>query len=106
MLKAVGQTAQLLFRPVLCEADARHEAKKPRRTRAYRPARRSTATTAANLAVNPSTGEPATNIPPDPAFADIKSTQPPYDNPKKDGPLAAARRQGGALRARTVGADG
>ena len=41
------------------------------------------ATTAANLDVNSSTGASA-NIPPDPAFADFKSTQPLYDNPKKE----------------------
>jgi preprotein translocase subunit SecD len=82
VLKAVGQTAQLLFRPVLCETTVGTKLKSygskklPACGAEY-------ATTAANLDVNTSTGD-TTQIAPDPAFANIKSTQPLYDNPKHE----------------------
>ncbi|MCU1680152.1 MAG: protein-export rane protein SecD [Amycolatopsis sp.] len=82
VLQAVGQTAQLLFRPVLCQAAVGAHPKSygakplPACGAQY-------ATTAANLNVNPSTGN-SNQIQPDPAFATIKSTQPLYDNPKKE----------------------
>jgi preprotein translocase subunit SecD len=78
VLHTVGQTAQLLFRPVLCETtDATKKAvavaKIPACGAAYM-------TTAANLDVNTSTGNPTNNIGPDPAFETIKSTKPNDDN--------------------------
>jgi preprotein translocase subunit SecD len=80
LIHLIGTTAQLYFRPVLCGAPA------------YSPPPRGTtpptqlvcnpqyATTAANLNVNPSTGNPA-NIPPDPTFNNVPSTLPERDNP-------------------------
>ncbi|HTB09633.1 MAG TPA: protein translocase subunit SecD [Acidimicrobiales bacterium] len=84
VLAIVGQTAQLLFRPVLCEAEV--GAKKSLKYVA--PGKLPTCgaqyqTTAANLAVNTSTQEPTNSIPPDPAFTNIKSTEPKQDF-KKD----------------------
>ncbi len=81
VLKEVGQTAQLLFRPVLCEtgpasAKAVAVTTVPTCGSAYQ-------MTAANLAVNPSTGQPTNNIGLDPQYANIKSTQPQNDNPSQ-----------------------
>jgi preprotein translocase subunit SecD len=81
VLKAVGQTAQLLFRPVLCEATVGTHLKSYGKSLPACGAQY--ATTAANLDVNTSTGNPI-EIPPDPAFTNFKSTQPLYDNPKKE----------------------
>jgi preprotein translocase subunit SecD len=77
VLQAVGQTAQLLFRPVLCQtgpASAKAKATKvvPACASGYQ-------LTAANLAVNTSTGNPTNNIALDPAYSDIKTTQPQND---------------------------
>ncbi len=81
VLAAVGQTAQLLFRPVLCEAAVG--------TKLVSYAHKTLPTcaaqyqdTAANLAVNPSTGN-SNSIAPDPAFTNIKSTPPLDDVPGK-----------------------
>ncbi|MGD0054225.1 MAG: protein translocase subunit SecD [Acidimicrobiales bacterium] len=80
VLAAVGQTAQLLFRPVLCETTGAAKAAKVVKTL---PACGSQyETTAANLDVNTSTGNPTNNIAADPAYADIKSTLPQNDNRK------------------------
>ena len=80
VLAAVGQTAQLLFRPVLCETTG---AAKTAKVAKVLPACGSQyLTTAANLDVNTSTGEPTNNIAADPAYADIKSTLPQNDNRK------------------------
>jgi preprotein translocase subunit SecD len=82
VLKAVGETAQLLFRPVLCEAEVGTHLKSygskplPSCGAQYQ-------TTAANLDVNTSTGD-TNQIAPDPAFTNIKSTPALYDNPKKE----------------------
>jgi preprotein translocase subunit SecD len=78
VLKEVGQTAQLLFRPVLCETTV------DKVTKAVKPGKLPTCgaqymMTAANLAVNTSTQEPTNQIPPDPQFAGIKSTRPAQD---------------------------
>jgi len=78
VLATVGQTAQLLFRPVLCETTvatkkATHVATIPACAASYE-------TTPANLDVNTSTGLPTNNIPPDPAYEAIKSTPPNDDN--------------------------
>ncbi len=71
VLKAVGQTAQLLFRPVLCEASVGTKLVKkalPACAPQYQD-------TVANLNVNSSTGA-SNSVPPDPAFTNIKSTPP------------------------------
>ena len=82
VLKAVGQTAQLLFRPVLCTASL--GAKDKLVKKATLPSCGSQyATTEANLDVNSSTGASA-NIAPDPAFTNIASTKPLNDKPKQD----------------------
>ena len=60
VLKAVGQTAQLLFRPVLCEASA--PTKKARVVSTIPSCGSNYLMTAANLAVNTSTGLPTNNI--------------------------------------------
>jgi preprotein translocase subunit SecD len=81
VLAAVGQTAQLLFRPVLCEAEV---AAKGTKLKTYAPGKLPSCgseylDTAANLDVNVSTGEPQNSIPPDPTFTDIKTTPPGKD---------------------------
>jgi preprotein translocase subunit SecD len=72
ILQRVGQTAQLLFRPVLCEAgpaskNAKAVATMPSCGASYQ-------MTAANLNVNTSTGNPTNNIGLDPQYTNIKST--------------------------------
>jgi preprotein translocase subunit SecD len=74
----VGQTAQLLFRPVLCEATG--ATKKAVAVTTMPACGASYLDTAANLAVNSSTGNPTNNIAPDPSFAAITSTSPQNDN--------------------------
>jgi preprotein translocase subunit SecD len=81
VLETVGQTAQLLFRPVLCETTG--AAKKAKVVKTLPACGASYETTAANLDVDVSTGEPRNNIAADPAFTDIKSTLPQNDNRKK-----------------------
>ena len=74
VLAAVGQTAQLLFRPVLCEAGVGTKLVKhplPACAPQYQD-------TQANLNVNTTTGN-SVNIAPDPAFTDIASTKPAKD---------------------------
>ena len=75
VLQAVGQTAQLLFRPVLCEAAV---GAKLTATTSLPTCAPQYQDTAANLNVNTSTGNPV-NIAPDPAFTNIASTPPPKD---------------------------
>jgi preprotein translocase subunit SecD len=85
VLAIVGQTAQLLFRPVLCEAEVGAKSslkyvapgKLPACGAQYQ-------TTAANLDVNTSTQEPSNAIAPDPAFTDFKSTKPDQDFAKDE----------------------
>jgi preprotein translocase subunit SecD len=81
VLQAVGQTAQLLFRPVLCEASAGTKMKSigdkplPACAAAYQ-------TTEANLDVQPANnaaGFTGGNAAPDPAFTSIASTKPAND---------------------------
>src|SRR5665213_1189985 len=77
VLAAVGQTAQLLFRPVLCLASV--DAKpKPLGSATLPACGAQYAATAANLNVNVSTGS-STNLAPDPAFTNIASTTPKND---------------------------
>ena len=80
VLAAVGQTAQLLFRPVLCETPP--AAKDAKTTVAIPACGSSYAMTAANLNVNTSTGNPTNNIAADPAYEKIATTLPKNDNPK------------------------
>ncbi|HVA52589.1 MAG TPA: protein translocase subunit SecD [Acidimicrobiales bacterium] len=77
VLQAVGQTAQLLFRPVLCEAAV---GSKLVSTSTLPACAAQYQDTAANLNVNTSTSS-AANIAPDPAFTNIASTPPPKDLP-------------------------
>jgi preprotein translocase subunit SecD len=80
VLNSVGQTAQLLFRPVLCEAALGTKLVNPPKD--VLPACGSQyATTAANLDVNTTTGN-AANIPPDPQFTNFNSTAPRKDYAK------------------------
>jgi len=71
ILQLVGETAQLLFRPVLCEAT---EAKKTDAVAKLPSCGSSYLFSAANLDVNTSTGEPSNNISPDPSFSNIATT--------------------------------
>jgi preprotein translocase subunit SecD len=80
VLKAVGQTAQLLFRPVLCLATLGSKPK-PLGSATLPTCGASYATTEANLNVNTST-ENSAQLPPDPAFTNIASTKPKNDKPK------------------------
>ena len=82
VLQTIGQTAQLLFRPVLCYAP-NYSASTAKTTKAANkgklpPLPTSCGSqyrlTAANLDINTSTGEPANNIAADPTFAAYKST--------------------------------
>jgi preprotein translocase subunit SecD len=98
VLKAVGQTAQLLFRPVLCEAEA---ARAGTKLKYVAPGKLPSCgaqylDTAANLDVSTSTGEPQNTLSPDPAFSDIKPTTPAQDN-KNDEVLLPALGQKGVL---------
>ncbi len=72
ILQRVGQTAQLLFRPVLCEAGPASKSAKAVTTMPACGA--SYQMTAANLNVNTSTGNPTNNIGLDPQYTNIKST--------------------------------
>jgi preprotein translocase subunit SecD len=81
ILQLVGETAQLLFRPVLCEAT---EAKKTDAVAKLPSCGSSYLFSAANLDVNTSTGEPSNNISPDPSFSNIATTKPNKDNPKDE----------------------
>jgi preprotein translocase subunit SecD len=84
VLAVVGQTAQLLFRPVICQAGVGTKlaplGKKPL------PACASNyQMTEANLAVAPANnvaGFTSNNLPPDPAFTNVESTQPKSDLPQ------------------------
>ena len=90
VLASVGQTAQLLFRPVLCEATT---AKKVTAVATLPSCGSPYLMTAANLNVNTSTGF-TNQIPPDPAFAGIKSTPSNRDNPKDEVLLPALGQPG------------
>ena len=81
VLQEIGQTAQLLFRPVICETTAAAPKAVVRRTiPACQP---NYVLSAANLAVNTNTGNPTNNIPPDPQYANIASTPPNSDDPSR-----------------------
>jgi len=97
LIKLIGSTAQLYFRPVLCGAPAyTPPAKGKSPPSGALPSCGQYATTAASLNVNTTTGQPANNIPPNPAFAPYLSTLPANDNPKqtvllKADPLSGAQ---------------
>ena len=78
VLKAVGQTAQLLFRPVLCQTGPASKHAKP--VQVVPSCGSNYLMTAANLAVNTSTGSPTNNIGLDPKYANIASTSSQNDN--------------------------
>ena len=82
ILATIGQTAQLLFRPVLCQSS--NATPKAKTVTTLPACGAGYLMTAANLAVNPSTGSPTNNIPLDPQFASIKSTAPKLDNPQQE----------------------
>jgi preprotein translocase subunit SecD len=79
VLKVVGETAQLLFRPVLCQTGPASKTAKPATTVPACGAQYQM--TAANLAINTSTGQPTNNIGLDPQYASIKTTAPAKDKP-------------------------
>lgn len=84
VLKVVGQTAQLLFRPVLCQASVATKAVPLKRGQSLPSCAPQYQMTQANLAVtqaNNAAGFTSNNIPPDPTFATIKSTAPKNDLP-------------------------
>jgi preprotein translocase subunit SecD len=86
VLNEVGQTAQLLFRPVECQVT---EAKKVRTYTGTLPAcGASYALTESNLAVTPAPNTTAgynydSSIQPDPKYAEVASTTPAADDPTK-----------------------
>ncbi len=95
VLAAVGQTAQLLFRPVLCQVTQN------KKTVAYNgtwpPCSPQSALTAANLAVTPDNAggyTSNTRIPPDLKYAKYHFTLPPNDDPKKSVILPALNQPG------------
>jgi preprotein translocase subunit SecD len=78
VLAIVGQTAQLLFRPVLCQVT---QAKKTQQYSGTLPACGAQyLLSAANLNIN-SAGNPV-NVPPDPKYAKVASTLPANDKPE------------------------
>jgi preprotein translocase subunit SecD len=83
LIDLIGQTAQLYFRSVLCGAPAyTPPAKGKSPPSGPLPSCGQYATTAASLAINTTTGQPANNIPPNPAFAAYPATTAQNDNPK------------------------
>jgi preprotein translocase subunit SecD len=90
LIKLIGTTAQLYFRPVLCGAPAYTTPT----TSGALPSCGQYTTSAANLDVNTTSGQPANNIPPNPAFQHYKTTT--NDDPTKtvllpSDPLAGAQ---------------
>jgi preprotein translocase subunit SecD len=101
LIKLIGQTAQLYFRPVLCGAPpytAPAKGKSPP-SGPLPPCNPQYATTAANLRVTPSStatnGYTSNSIPPDPTFASIPSTAAEADNPDQTVLLPADPASGG-----------
>jgi hypothetical protein len=87
-------TGQFYIRPVLCGAPAYSPSASPKAARGPLPSCGPDATTATNLSVNTTTGQPSHDIPPAPAFASYPSTQ--NDNPRNvvllpDDPVAGAQ---------------
>ncbi|HVA71146.1 MAG TPA: protein translocase subunit SecD [Acidimicrobiales bacterium] len=84
VLQLVGETAQLLFRPVICQAAVGSKLA-PLGKKALPACGATYQMTEANLAVTPANnvaGFTSNNLPPDPAFTDLASTQPSSDLPK------------------------
>src|ERR1035437_6706968 len=82
ILADIGQTAQLLFRPVICQTSI--ATKKAKTVTSLPACGAGYVMSAANLAVDTNTGLPTNNIPLDPQFASIASTSPQVDNPKHE----------------------
>jgi preprotein translocase subunit SecD len=81
VLKQIGQTARMYFRPVQCYAYPqtlpKHAPKNftpPRTTQTIPPCNPQYTPTAANLNINTTTGQPQNNIPPDPSTASYPSS--------------------------------
>ncbi len=82
LIKLIGTTAQLYFRPVLCGAPAyTAPAKGKAPPSGPLPSCGQYATTAASLNVNTTSGIPGNNIPPNPAFASYPNTK--VDDPNQ-----------------------
>jgi preprotein translocase subunit SecD len=84
VLQLVGETAQLLFRPVICQAAVGTKLA-PLGKKALPTCAAAYQMTEANLAVTPANnvaGFTSNNLQPDPAFTDLASTQPSSDLPK------------------------
>ena len=97
LINLIGTTAQLYFRPVLCGAFPFSPPSRPTSQLACQP---QYMTTAANLNVNPNTGNPTANIPPDPSLNNVPSTPQGQDNPLNNVILPGAR--GGGIYSRYV----
>ena len=82
ILADIGQTAQLLFRPVICQTSI--ATKKAKTVTSLPACGAGYVMSAANLAVDTNTGLPTNNIPLDPQFASIASTSPKLDNSKHE----------------------
>jgi preprotein translocase subunit SecD len=87
VLARVGETAQLLFRPVLCEVAAASKTAKPIGNATMPSCGSAYAMTAANLAVTPAPSTTAgynmNTLGVDPAFANIATTTPAQDDKSK-----------------------
>lgn len=89
VLKTLGETAELLFRPVNCYAPQYSVAKNKKPSTGAIPACSSSyQLTASNLDVNTSTGQPTANIGADPAFASYPCTT--SDNDTKNATVILA----------------
>jgi preprotein translocase subunit SecD len=89
VLNTLGQTAELLFRPVECFADPLKVAKgQSPSTGAFPACSSQYQLTATNLAVNTSTQQPTNNVQPDPAFTTYACTT--SDNDKAASPALLA----------------
>jgi hypothetical protein len=90
----LARTGHFYIRPVLCGAAAYSPSASHKIVPGPLPSCGRYATTAESLSVNTTTGQPANDIPPDPAFASYPSTQ--HDNPRNvvllpDDPAAGAQ---------------
>ena len=85
VLADVGQTAQLLFRPVLCEVTVPQKVSQPLKNYNGNPCSAKTAFTQANLAVTPDSnsinGFTMANLGPDLSLTNFPTTSPASDNP-------------------------
>lgn len=77
ILQRIGETAQLLFRPVLCETGA--AAAGAKKVSSIPACGSQYLMTAANLNVDTTTGQPTNNPGLDPQYADVATTKPAHD---------------------------